>query len=457
MMLIATFVIKSAFSQNLQDSVKQDERDVVSAIAAYPADVRKAILNVAQYTPKLIKLERLQSRTSQSFQDLVANKSREDQEKFYEASRYPDLIKELGSSSVKSDEELKPLLASYPEATQKMVREIYPSQATEFRIMNSLLQKSDEAMQSTISSLPPDVQDDFKKIVSQPDVMSLLTDRIDNVVSLGEAYKQNPQEVQKNLDDLSAKISEQNETDLAEYKAKIESDPQMKEEMKKSAEQFSDSYSANSEANESDDDNQATQQNQSVQQPVVNNNYYVTPNYNNPNPYPYWFGFPYWYARPIWYPRPWYYHTGYYFGAGGNLVVVGMPSGYYSGWFFRYGWNRYPRYYGYCRNYYNVHNTFVSRNVNVNVYRGFNRSVNNHFTRVNNVTNNRVVNNQRTNNVRVNNNSIRNTNRSNIRNTNNSFNRTHYNNFHAQQFHQQGWGGGRGFGGRRGGGGGRRK
>jgi hypothetical protein len=29
MMLIATFVIKSAFSQNLQDSVKQDEKDVV--------------------------------------------------------------------------------------------------------------------------------------------------------------------------------------------------------------------------------------------------------------------------------------------------------------------------------------------------------------------------------------------------------------------------------------------
>ena len=446
-MLLAFLIIPNAFSQNLQDSVKQDEKEIVAAIAAYPADVRNAILDVSQYTPKLIKLERLQVRTSQSFQDLVANKSREEQETFYEVSRYPDLIKELGGPSVKSDDELKPLLASYPDATQKMIKEIYPSQASEFRIMNSLLQKSDESMQQTIQSLPTDSQADFKKIVAQPDVMNLLTDRIDNVVSLGEAYKENPEEVKKNLDDLSAKLAEQSEKDLADYKKKVESDPEMQEEMKKSAQQFSDSYSASSEANTNEDEEQSTDSKQASQQPVVNN-YYVTPNYLNPNPYPYWFGSPFWYASPIWYPRPWYYHTGFYFGAGGNLMVVGMPSGYYSRWFFRYGWNAYPHYYGFCRNYYNVHNTFVNRNVNV--YRGFNRSVSNHFTRVNNVrnVNNRTV-------VRNNNNVTRTNTRTSVNNVNHSFNHAHYNHFHAQQFHQQSWHGSRSFGG--GGRGGRRR
>jgi hypothetical protein len=461
MMLIGLIAFSSVNAQNLQDSVKQDEKEIISAIAAYPADMRNAILNVSQYTPKLIKLERLQSRTSQSFQDLVANKSREDQEKFYEVSRYPVLIKELGSSSIKSDDELKSSLASYPEGTQKIVHEIYPSQASEFRIMNSLLEKSDESMQTITKSLPTEAQVDFKKILTQPDVMNLLTDRIDNVVSLGEAYKENPAEVKRNLDELSTKINEQSEKDLADYKKKVESDPQMQEEMKKSAQQFSDSYSANTEANSNEEEDSANQtQNSSAQanptaQPLANNNYYVTPDYYNTNPYPYWFGYPYWYARPIWYPRPWYYHTGFYYGAGGNLVVVGMPSGYYSGWFFRRGWNAYPRYYGFCRNYYTAHNTFVNRNVNV--YRSFNRNVDNHFTRINNVNNNRVVTNRVQNNARVNNNVTRNINHVNNQNGN-SFNRSHYNNFHAQQFHQQSWGGhGRNFGGARGGGGGGRR
>lgn len=450
--LLAILIIPNALSQNLQDSVRQDEKEIVSAIAAYPSDVRNAILDISQYTPKLIKLERLQARTSQSFQDLVANKSREEQEKFYEISRYPELIKELGGTSIKSEDELKTLLASYPEVTQKMIREIYPSQAREFRMMNSLLEKSDESMQQIIKSLPAETQSNFNKIVVQPDVMNLLTDRIDNVVSLGEAYKENPEEVKKNLDDLSAKLTEQSEKDLVDYKKKVESDPQMQEEMKKSAEQFSDSYSASSEANANDDEEPTTDANQPTQQPVVNN-YDVSPNYLNTNPYPYWFGSPFWYANPIWYPRPWYYHTGFYLGASGNLMVVGMPSGYYSRWFFRYGWNAYPRYYGFCRNYYNAHHTFVSRNVNV--YRGFNRIVNNHFTRVNklrNVNNRNVVNNRLANSHRT---QITRNNRTHI--NNNHFNHPHYNNFRAQQFHQHNWGGTKSGGFRSGGRGGRRK
>ena len=88
-LLMATLLTQSAFSQNLQDSIKQDEQEIISAIAAYPADMRNTILTVSQYTQKLIKLERLQSRSSQSFQDMIANKSQANQEKLYELSRSP--------------------------------------------------------------------------------------------------------------------------------------------------------------------------------------------------------------------------------------------------------------------------------------------------------------------------------------------------------------------------------
>ena len=450
-LLMATLLTQSAFSQNLQDSIKQDEQEIISAIAAYPADMRNTILTVSQYTQKLIKLERLQSRSSQSFQDMIANKSQANQEKLYELSRYPALIKELGSSSLKSSNELKSILASYPEGIQKIVREVYPSQASELTKMNTLLEKSGESMQAIIQSLPEDAQLAFKKVLAQPDVLNLLTDRIDNVVSLGEAYKENPEEVRRDLDDLSVKLTEQSEKDLADYKSKVESDPQMQEEMKKSAQKFQDSYSANTEANESSNQLQNSSTSVNQAKPIINNNYYVSPDYYNINPYPYWFGYPYWYTQPIWYPRPWYYHTGFYFGAEGKLVIVGMPSGYYSGWFFRNSLNAYPHYYGFCRNYYKAHNTLVTQNVTV--YRSFNNHVNNHFTHINNFNSNRLNNHRTQNDVRQNKNVIKNINHVGIPNGN-SFNRDHFNNFHAQQFHQQSWGGHRaGFGTVRGGGG----
>jgi len=55
--------------------------------------------------------------------------------------------------------------------------------------MNQNYQQSQEALQSTIQSLPVQSQENFKKVVSMPDVMNLLTDHIDLTVSLGEAYK----------------------------------------------------------------------------------------------------------------------------------------------------------------------------------------------------------------------------------------------------------------------------
>ncbi|MBS1977818.1 MAG: hypothetical protein JST46_10635 [Bacteroidetes bacterium] len=461
LVVLASGWLSTSFGQDFQDSVRQDEKEIITAIAAYPSDIRQSILTVSQYTPILIKLQRVQARTSQSFQDLISGQAKEAQEKFYEASRYPDLIKALGTQPLKSGAELSSLLSSYPPAVQQMISDLYPSQAETFRIMANTLEKADETMNRLIKDLPSDVQSDFRRMVSMPEIMSLLTDRIDDVVSLGAAYKENPEKVRKNLADLNAGIKQQSEKDLAEYKEKIQKDPEMQEEMKKMAQNFTDSYSANAEGTMDPRDSLAS--NNLSQNPVSN---YVTPNYNNLNPYPYWLGYPYWYSNPVWIPRPWYYHTGFYLGSGGNPVIIGMPSWYYSGWLFNYGWGygygwyrtAYPRYYGFCRDYYRSHNTYVTRSVNMNVYKGFNTNVYNHFRhdresipRTNSVPNSRS-------------NVITGSNRRQDIAAPNRFNGAHYNGFHAQQFHQNTWNRGGSWnrgsqmhGGRFGGGGGGRR
>lgn len=346
------------------------------------------------------------------------------------------LIKALGAQPLKSGAELSSLLSSYPPAVQQMISDIYPSQAETFRIMANTLEKANDTMNRLLKDLPSDVQLDFRRMISMPEIMNLLTDRIDDVVSLGAAYKENPEEVRKNLADLNTGIKQQSEKDLAEYKEKIQKDPEMQEEMKKMAQNFTDSYSANAEGMIDPHDSLAYDN--FTQNPVSN---YVTPNYNNLNPYPYWIGYPYWYSYPVWIPRPWYYHTGFYLGSGGTPVIIGMPSWYYSGWLFNYGWGygygwyrtAYPRYYGFCRDYFRSHNTYITRNVNMNVYKGFNSNVYNHF---------------RHDRGSVPRSSILPAGRSNVMTGDNRrsemaapnrFNGNHYNGFHAQQFHQNTW------------------
>lgn len=444
-LFLATSVL--TYSQSYQDSLKKDDEDIISSIAPYPPDVREAILNVSQYPQKIVKLERIQARTSQSFQDLVSNYSREEQMKYYELARYPDLVHQLVEDSPKTLEQVKPTLSNYPKEVTDAVTYLYPMHLADLESMDKTYQSSQKALHKITEDLPSDVQADFKKIIAKPEVMNLLTERIDLVVSLGEAYKNDPKGTTEKLDQLSVQINEQNQKDLADYKNKVASDPKMQEEMKNSAQDF---------ASSSDQD----QQNQN-QTPVVNN--YYSSNYS-PYPYPYWFGYPYWYSYPMWYPMPLYYYTGFYYGVSGGLVVVGLPSRMYSNWFFNYGYHRYPRLYRYSNNYYTAHRTFVN---NINVYRGFNTTVNNHFSRIHNtrITNDVKINRNGRRGSVSNSTGIGNVNRNHsgviqnhFRNSihqSGNFDHHSYSNFHANQFHQQSWGNVRGgsFGGGSGGGG----
>src|SRR6185369_12864647 len=116
-LFLALFITQSilTYSQAYQDSLKKDDEDIISSIAPYPPDVRDAILNISQYPQQIVKIERIQSRTSQQFQDLVSGYSREEQMKYYELSRYPDLMHELVDGPPKTLEQVKPSLSNYPK------------------------------------------------------------------------------------------------------------------------------------------------------------------------------------------------------------------------------------------------------------------------------------------------------------------------------------------------------
>lgn len=347
----------SSFAQGLIDSLSQDDSKIISSIAPYAAGMRSAILDVSQYPQALVKLERTQARTSQSFQDLIAKYPREEQEKFYQAARFPELTNKLADGSRRSPEDIQSLLKDYPENVQQQLTTLYNDRFEELVEMNDIYQSSQRTLEKIISRYPVLVQDDFKKVVGSPDVMNLLTDNIDLTVSLGEAYKNDPAGVTGQLDNLNKQLTAQNEKDLADYRTAVQKDPNLQAEMKKAADEF------------------ASQYDQGNTNPA-----YVANNYYNNFPYQYWYGYPYWYSGPMWYATPFYYQTGFYYGPGGGLIVAGLPSLFYANWFFGFGYSRYPGLYHHYNAYYNVHRTEI---INRNVYRGFNGTARNHFSTLN--------------------------------------------------------------------------
>src|SRR5205814_381527 len=135
----------------------------------------------------------------------------------------------------KGADQVRTMTASYPAQIGTSATELYPAHASDLKEMDKKYQDSNDAMENVISSLPQQAQADMRKIVGMPDVMNLLTDRIDLTVSLGEAYKNDPDGVRQDLDKLSAQIASDNAKELDAYKQKVAADPQLQTEMKQSA------------------------------------------------------------------------------------------------------------------------------------------------------------------------------------------------------------------------------
>ena len=59
--------------QSNADSLAKDDHNFIVSVAGHPADVRSAILDVAQFPQVLVKLERIQARSSLFFPCIPRN------------------------------------------------------------------------------------------------------------------------------------------------------------------------------------------------------------------------------------------------------------------------------------------------------------------------------------------------------------------------------------------------
>ncbi len=349
--VVITFFTVTAYAQQQPVSThvpwtKQDSA-AINALVLYPDSIRMLIFEACEYPAVIVNIAQLQKNSSSDFQDLVSSYSKDEQEDIWNLSRYPGLISKLAEGGEKSPDQINTILNDYPQDIHEVALKYATHDYDLLKKIDDLQTQTNAQFEQLIAAYPTDVQTSFRQLIQLPEALSLLNDDLSLTVRVGDHYKRDPQGVMRRTDSLGLIEAKQNAQDVQQWKQTIETDTAAQNDLK-------------SAGNEYAEGNGYTQS--QVDAPIDDTN--AVSDYSC-YPYSYWFGYPTWYPYDYWYPYPYWYDWGFYYGPGGGLIVFGLPSFYFTNWFFYYPdhYHHYPRLgSAYIGHYYGGHRTVFSSN-----------------------------------------------------------------------------------------------
>lgn len=326
-------VINPLVAQDEKELLAQmfaEDREAIDALVVYPKDTRLAILETAAYPQALIKLERIQQKTSTQFKALLEEESKTTQQMIWDLTRYPNLISRLVQEGNKNTKSIEKVLSDYPNVIHKRAKEAGKKHYSLLLGIDELDHSSKQAFETILEEFPIKTQEALRKLIELPEVLSLLTENIQLTILVGDLYKKEPNWLISQTDSLSGEVARMNEEELVKWQEELENDPDALNELKSSTEEFAQEYGYDDlyyDQNSEDDlyyyedkkeNNQTTK--------VVERHYY--------HHYPYWYGYPTWYVYPRWRPYPLWWDTGFYYQPNRVMVFYGTPSFYFTNWYF---------------------------------------------------------------------------------------------------------------------------
>ena len=335
-------------SVNTTNFSKEDSA-AINALALYPDSVRLNIFEASQYPELLVRLSMQQEKSAFAFRELLASKSREEQEELWNLSRYPELITALVKD--RSVSETDKVFEGYPEEVKGLAMKHIRNNPGSLKSIDSLNKVTGQNFETLLSGYTEKTKRAYRELLSFPEVLSILNDHLDIAVMAGAEYKRNPENVIHFADSVSLAVARQNAEELSQWKDSVQKDTNNLNDLKALAGEYS------SENGSSENE---------IKSPAVTNNVIVHYNYY---PYPYWYGYPFWYPEPYWYPVPVWVDLGFYYDPFGNIIIIGMPSYRFVHWYFYHPhhWHHHPH----------IGHTFVSH------YYGHRNSIGSNFVVVN--------------------------------------------------------------------------
>jgi len=304
----------------------REDSVAVNALVMYPDTIRLHIFQACEYPAAIVSIASLQKNSSADFDSLISGYSKDEQEDFWNLSRYPSLISALAQGGRKSADQINAMLAEYPADVHEIALKYGTEYYDQIQQMDAILSQTDAQFEQIISDYPPETQDALRDIIQYPEIISLLNDHLDLTVRVGDRFRRNPQRVIHKADSLNLVETRQAAEDADAWKQGIEQNPDEAADLQQAADDYATA-------------NGYTQEdiNTSLNPEDISNYTCI--------PYSYWFGYPTWYPYSYWYPYPFWFDCGFYHDRSGRIVIIGSPSSYFTNWYFYYPehWNRYPQ------------------------------------------------------------------------------------------------------------------
>ena len=313
-----TAFAQQPFPTSMQPSSKhimKEDSAAINALAMYPSNIRIAIFEACEYPAAIVNISSLQKNTSSEFANLVGDYSKEEQEDFWNLSRYPDLVTYMARGGRKPKEELSNFLVSYPEDIHEIAINTERMHFQILKQMDDIQMRTSSQFEQIISDYPRGTQEALRTLIQYPEIINLLNDHLNMTVRVGDHYRRDPQGVISWVDGINLAEARQNAEDAAEWKKTIEQDPDASNDLKSAAGDYA------------QENGYSDVEIHTAPDPDYITNYTCTP-------YSFWFGYPTWYPYSYWYPYPYWFDCGFYYNSFGNMVIFGAPSFYFTNWFF---------------------------------------------------------------------------------------------------------------------------
>ena len=367
LLVLVAFAVKgiAQTEEQLLAQLIEDERNSVEALVLYPEKTRLAILEASKYPELLIKLESMQARTSESFKTLMQSYPQETQEEIWDLTRYPGLISKLAANR---SEDPSGVLQDFPTEIHQRAKDTFYNHRYLLSDVDHINGEWNGAFENLLKDYPSATRESVWQLTELPEVLDILTDNIRMTVLVGDLYQRRPGWLLQQLDSLSLVVARDRAKELNDWKTSLDENPQAKQEFISSTENFASEYSYDDAYYQYDDDLYYYED--APEETIIEHQYY--------HHYPSWFGYPYWYTYPRWRPYPWWWDWGFYWGPSHVIVIVDLPSYYFTHWYFYqpYHHAHYPHLSSQLVNHYYGHRTSSSSvTVTVNSWREQNRGV----------------------------------------------------------------------------------
>ena len=308
------------------EQLDERDREALESLATYPEPLRESALRASQHSDVLVEMSRLQDRSSAAFHERISGLDEALQDQIWEVVRVPGLLDELGGGPPRTDGELSALAASHPELEAaiwsfgRLHRDVVVD-------LVDIHRSARARFEHLIEELPASDREAFAVLVEEPELVSMLTQRVRLAVHLGESFREDPEATRAHLDALGSQVASRNTAAEEDWEQSLADDPEAVAELEAAQRAY---------AEECD-----------CEYPVVETE--VIREVRVVHAYPYWFGYPVAYHYyddfyPYGYWRPWHYYGGHYSHHGyGFHLSFALPPVHFLHWFFDGHHHRYPR------------------------------------------------------------------------------------------------------------------